>query len=69
MFVWLFVVGLFITFVLINLSKALIIARNARFLDCSGYNFYLFLLLWNVAHAVFLQLRPYKERPRDGNEA
>jgi hypothetical protein len=55
MFVWLRVVGLFISFVLKYLSQALIIISVARFLDCPGYIFYLFIVLWDIAHAVFLQ--------------
>jgi hypothetical protein len=42
LFIWVRVVGLFVSFVLINLSQALIITRVARFLDCSGFNLYLF---------------------------
>ena len=56
LFVWVRVVGLFVSFVLIYLSQALIITRVARFLDCSGLIFYLFIVLWDITHAVFLQL-------------
>jgi hypothetical protein len=56
LFVWVRVVGLFVSFVLIYLSQALIITRVARFLGCSGYIFYLFIVLWDIAHAPFLQL-------------
>ena len=56
MFVWVRVVGLFVSFVLINLPQALIITRVAWFLDCSGFIVYVFIVLWNIAHAVFLQL-------------
>ena len=56
MFVWVRVVGLFVSFVLIYLSQALIIACVARFLDCSGFVFYLFIVLWEIMHAVCLQL-------------
>jgi len=49
-------VGLFVSFVLIYLSQALIITCVTRFLDCSGFIFYLFIVLWHIAHAVFLQL-------------
>jgi len=49
-------VGLFVSFVLIYLSQASSITRIARFLDCSGCIFFLFIVLWDIAHAVFLQL-------------
>ena len=68
-FVWLRVVGMFVSFVLIYLSQALIITRVARFLDCSGFMFHLFIVLWDIAHAVFLQLLACKETPCDGVEA
>jgi len=38
-FVWVRVVGLCVSFVLIYLSKALIITRVARVLDCEGFIF------------------------------
>jgi len=50
------VAGLFVSFVLINFSQALIITDVAKFLDCSGCIFYLFIVLCGIAHAVFLQL-------------
>jgi hypothetical protein len=56
LFVWVSVVGLFVSFVLIYLSQALIITLVARFLDCSVLIFYLFIVLWDIAQAVFLQL-------------
>jgi hypothetical protein len=56
MFIWVRVEGLFVSFVLIYLCQALTITRIARFLDCSGCNFYLFIVLWDIGHAVFLQL-------------
>jgi hypothetical protein len=45
LFVSVRVVGLFVSFVLIYLSQALIITRIARFLDYSGYIFDLFIVL------------------------
>ena len=69
LFVWVRVVGLFVSFVLIYLSQALIITHVARFLDCSGCIFYSFIVLWDIAHAVFLQLLAFKEPPCDGVEA
>jgi hypothetical protein len=56
LFVWVRIVGLFVSFVLINLSPALISTRLARLLDCSGCIFYVFIVLWDIAHAVFLHL-------------
>jgi hypothetical protein len=56
LFVWVRVVGLFVSFVLIYLSQALIITRVARFLNHSGFIFSLFIVLWDIAHAAFLQL-------------
>jgi len=56
MFVWVRVAGLFVSVVLIYLSQALNITRVARFLDCLGCIFYLFIVLWDIAQAVFLQL-------------
>jgi hypothetical protein len=56
LFVWVRVAGLFVSFVLIYLSQPLIITRIARFLDCSVCISYLFTVLWDIAHAVFLQL-------------
>jgi hypothetical protein len=56
LFVLVRVVGLFVSFVLIYLSEALIITRVVRFLDCSGFILYVFIVLWDIAQAVFLQL-------------
>jgi hypothetical protein len=56
LFVWVKVVGLFVSLVLIYLSQALTITRVTRFLDCSGCILYLFIVLCDIAHAVFLQL-------------
>jgi len=69
LFVWLRVVCLFVSSVLIYLSQALIITRVARILDCSGFIHHLFIVLWDIAHAVFLQLLACKEPPCDGTEA
>jgi len=69
LFVWVRVVGLFVSFHLIYLSQAFIITRVARFLDCSGFIFYLFIVIWDIAHAVFFQLLACKEPPCDGVEA
>jgi len=62
-------VGLFVSFVLIYLSQTLIITCVARNLNCSGYIFDLFIVLWDIARAVFLQLLAYKEPPCDCVEA
>jgi multisubunit Na+/H+ antiporter MnhE subunit len=67
--VWVRVMGFFVSFVLIYLSQALIIARIARFLDFSEFIFLLFVLLWDITHAVFWQLLACKEPPCDGVEA
>jgi len=64
--VWVRFVGLIVSFVPIYLSQASIITRVARFLDCSGFLFYLFIVLCDIAHAVFLQLLACKEPPCDG---
>ena len=69
MFIWVRVVGLFVSFVLINLSQALIITRIARLLDCLRFILYLLIVLRDIAHAVFLQLLACKEPPCDGVEA
>jgi len=50
-----------------DISQVLIITRVARFLDRSG--FILFIVLWDIAHAAFLQLLACKEPPCDGVEA
>ena len=68
MFVWVRVVGSFVSFVLIQSSQALIITQVARVLDCSRFNYYSFIVLWDIAHAVFLQLLACKESPCDGVE-
>jgi len=62
-------VGLFVSFVSMYLSQALIIRRVARVLDCEGSIFYLFIVLWDIGHAVFLQLLACKEPPCDVVEA
>jgi len=69
LFIWVRVVGLFVFFVLIHFSQALFITCVARFLDCSGFIFHLFIVLWHIAHAMFLQLLACKEPPCDGVEA
>jgi len=69
LFVWVRVVGLLVSIVLIYLSQGLIITRIARFLDCSRFIVYLFIVLWHIAHAVFLQLLGCKEPPCDGVQA
>jgi hypothetical protein len=56
LFVWVRVVGLFVSFNVIDLSQALIIIHVVRFLDCSGFIFYLFIVLCDIAHTVFFQL-------------
>jgi hypothetical protein len=56
MLVWVRVVGLFVSFILINLFQALIITHVVRFSDCSRCTVYLFIVLWAIVHAVFLQL-------------
>jgi hypothetical protein len=62
-------VGLFVFFVLIDLSQALIINPVARILDYKGFVLNLFIVLWDIADAVFLQLWACKEPPSDGVEA
>jgi hypothetical protein len=69
LFILVRVVGLIVSFVLIYLSQALSITRIARFLDCSGLIFHLFIVLWDIAHAVILQLLACKEPSCDGVEA
>jgi len=56
-----------ISIVLIYVSQALIITHVARFLDHSG--FVVFIVGWDIAHAVFLQLLACNEPPCDGVEA
>ena len=72
---------MFVSFVLIYVSQALINTRVARFLDRSRFilfiglywfyfiGFILFIVLWDIAHEVFLQLLACKEPPCDGVEA
>jgi hypothetical protein len=72
---------LFVAFVLIELSQALITACVARFLDCSGsiflwvlYWFYfvgfiLFIVLRGIGHSAYLQLLACKEPAGDGIKA
>ena len=69
MFGWVRVMGLFVSFVLINISQALIITHVVRLLDCSGLIFYLVIVSWDIAHTVFLQLLVCKEPPCDGVNA
>jgi len=69
LFVWVRVVGFFLSFVLIYLSQALIITCIVRFLNCSGFIFYLFIVVWDITHALFLQPLACKEPPCDGVEA
>jgi len=63
------VVGMLVSFVLIYLSQALISTCIARFLDRSGFILHIFIVLWHIAHAVFLQLLACKESPCDGVDA
>jgi len=56
LFVRVRVAGLLVSFVLIYSSQALIITCVVRFLDSSWCIFYVFILLWDIAQAVFLQL-------------
>jgi hypothetical protein len=53
--------------VLIDVSQALISTHVARLLDRSG--FILFIVLWDIVHAGFLQLLAWKEFPCDTVEA
>jgi hypothetical protein len=69
MFVWVRIVRVFISVVQINLSLASIITHVARFFDCSELIFHLFIVLWDISHAVFLQLLAFKEPPCDCVEA
>jgi hypothetical protein len=50
MFVWVRVVGLFVSFGLINPSQALIITCIASDLDCSGSIFY--LIYCSIGHHI-----------------
>ena len=54
--IWVRVVGLFVSCLLIYLSQVLIMTHVARFLDCSGFSYHLFIVSWDIVHAVFLQL-------------
>jgi hypothetical protein len=69
LFAWVWVEGLFASFVLIYLFQALVVSCMARFFDCSECNFNLFIVLWDITHAVFLQLVVCKEPLHDGVEA
>jgi len=72
---------LFISFFLINLSEALIVTRVVRFLDPLRFSlflgfvlvlffgFILFIVLWHITHAAFLQLLVCKKPPCDDVEA
>ena len=62
-------VGCLILFALIDLSHGSIITGVARFLDCSGCMFYLFQVIWHIAHAVFSQRLLYKNPRCDGIQA
>jgi hypothetical protein len=66
MFIWVKVVDFLVSLVRINLSHALTLTPIARSLDFSGFIFYLFIVLWNIAHAVILQPLACKEPPCDG---
>ena len=46
---------MFVSLVIISLSQALIITRDAGFFHCSGCMFDLFIVLWDIPHAVNLQ--------------
>jgi hypothetical protein len=61
------VLVLFVSFVLIYVSQALIITRATRGLNRSVY--ISFLVLWDITHAAFLQLLACKEPLCDGVEA
>jgi hypothetical protein len=53
LFVWVMVVGLFVSFVLIYLCQALIITRIARGLDCKGFILYIHSIMGHRAGSVF----------------
>ena len=63
LFLWVRVVGLFVSCVPIYESQALIITCVARFLDCSGIIFCIFISLWDIAHGVFLKHLACKKPP------
>jgi hypothetical protein len=54
LFVRVRVAGLFVSFVLIYLSQALIITLIMRVLDCEGFILYLFIVLCDIGHAAYL---------------
>ena len=66
MFVSVKVVDMLVSFVLIYLAQAWIITCIMRLLDCLGFIFYLFIVLWDIVHVVFLQLLACKKPPCDG---
>jgi hypothetical protein len=61
------VLVLFISFLLIYLSQALIITCVARLFHCSG--FVLFIVLKDITHAAFLHRQACKEPHCDSVEA
>jgi hypothetical protein len=69
LFVWVRVVVLFIALGIINVCQKWIIICFVRFVDCTGFIFYLFIVLCDIVHAVFLQLLVNKKPPCDGVEA
>jgi hypothetical protein len=64
--VWVGVVGLFVSCVPINLSQTLIITCVTIFSDCSCFILDLFIVFWDIAQAVFLQLQACNEPPCAG---
>jgi hypothetical protein len=69
LFVWVRVVGLFVSFVVTNLSQGLIITRVTMVFGLQRVYFDLCILLRDIAHTVFLLLLVCKEPPCDGVEA
>jgi len=67
--VWVMVPGLFVCFVQIYSSQGLIVTHLTRVFDWEGFIFHLFIVSWDIAHAVFLQLLVCKKPPCDGIEA
>jgi hypothetical protein len=63
------VVGLFISFVPITVSLGLRMTWGARVLYCEGFIVYLFIVLWDIAHAAYMQPLACKKPPCDGVEA
>jgi hypothetical protein len=63
------VMGWFLWFVLIYISQALLISHIMRFLDCSQFVLYSFIVLWDIAHAVYFQHLACMEPLRAGVEA